>query len=383
MSLTSFEVRDIRNKKTLEETNNHKKIYLFSVTKMFLSYVLLKHLDFDETFQTKIFYDGIIQDEILKGNLYIEGGGDPYLNPNTLLGLSFKIKSKFKKIQGKLFLKKSNFPTMEIISEEFPLEDSYNTSVSPLNFNWNRLPKNSALSFAEIKTTNVYTKDIPLNNPEEISQKYLEFLLQDIIENKIIEKKDLQLLFIEKSPPLLVMIKNLMEYSNNLISECLGYKLIHKIFPKEQDIKVLNKHLKTLMEKEIQGLQFHKSSGLSSDNKMTTHNIVNFLDKHYNSIINNESFLSTLPIKQYPQITKPFQIYAKTGTAHFAISIAGYLITDKNTKLIFSYSNCDPEKRALLSANPQNKKLIKEAQKFYIESKKKEEAFVTKIFYKY
>lgn len=383
MSLTSFEVRDIRNKKTLEEINNHKKIYLFSVTKMFLSYVLMKHLDPNETFQTKIFYDGIIEDEVLKGNLYIEGGGDPYLSPNNLLGLSFKIKNKFKKIQGKLFLKKSNFPVMEIISDEFPLEDSYNTSLSPLNFNWNRLPKNTILSFAEIKTTNVTTKDIPLNNSEEISQKYLEFLLQDIIENKIIEKKDLQLLFIEKSPSLLVMIKNLMEYSNNLISECLGYKLIHKLFPKEQNIKVLDKKLKTLMEKEIQGLQFHKASGLSSKNTMTTKDIVNFLENHYNSIINNESFLSTLPIKQYPQINKPFQIYAKTGTAHFAVSIAGYLITDKNTKIVFSYSNYDLKKRSLLSTNPQNKKLIEEAQKFYIESKKKEEDFISKIFYKY
>lgn len=383
MSLTSFEVRDIRTKKTLEEINSHKKIYLFSVTKMFLSYVLMKHLDPNETFQTKIFYDGVIQNEILKGNLYIEGGGDPYLNPNTLLGLSFKIKNKFKKIQGKLFLKKSNFPAMEIISDEFPLEDSYNTSLSPLNFNWNRLPKNTILSFAEIKTTNTTTKDIPLNNSEEISQKYLEFLLQDIIENQTIEKKDLQVLLIEKSPPLLVMIKNLMEYSNNLISECLGYKLIHKLFPKEQDIKILNKYLKTLMEKEIQGLQFHKSSGLSSENTMTTNNIVSFLDKHCNSVINNESFLSTLPIKQYPQINKPFQIYAKTGTAHFAVSIAGYLITNKNTKVVFSYSNYDSKKRSLLSTNPQNKKLIEEAQKFYLESKKKEEDFIAKIFYKY
>lgn len=110
MSLTSFEVRDIRTHKTLYQENSKHKIYLFSITKMFLSYVLMNYLDLDETFQTKIFYDGIIQDKVLKGNLYIEGGGDPYLSPNTLLGLSFKIKNSLKKIQGQLFIKHSHFP---------------------------------------------------------------------------------------------------------------------------------------------------------------------------------------------------------------------------------------------------------------------------------
>jgi D-alanyl-D-alanine carboxypeptidase len=383
MSLTSFEVRDIRTHKTLYQENSNHKIYLFSITKMFLSYVLMNYLDLDETFQTKIFYDGIIQDKVLKGNLYIEGGGDPYLSPNTLLGLSFKIKNSLKKIQGQLFIKHSHFPKMEMISKEFPAEDAYNTSLSPLNFNWNRLPKNSIISFSKIETTEKHVKDMPVNNSEDVSKNYLEFLLNNILEKKNLKKQELHMLFIEKSPPLLAMIKNLMEYSNNLISEALGYKLIHKQFPEERDKKSLDKKLKQLMEKEVSGLTFDKASGLSSQNIMSTKHLLDFLQKNYNSLIKGESFLSIFPAKSYANLKKPFQIYTKTGTAHFAISIAGYLITEKKNEIIFSYSNYDPKKRFLLSKNPNNQKLIKEAELFYKEAKKKEEDFILKIFHQY
>jgi D-alanyl-D-alanine carboxypeptidase/D-alanyl-D-alanine-endopeptidase (penicillin-binding protein 4) len=64
----------------------------------------------DYRFETKFFYDGVIQDGCLEGDLYLKGGGDPELSAHDLDELAFQLQLLgVKKMTGKLYVDISDF----------------------------------------------------------------------------------------------------------------------------------------------------------------------------------------------------------------------------------------------------------------------------------
>ena len=64
---------------TLYEFGNNKLLIPASNIKIITTAVALKYLGGNYRFSTKIFTDGILENQVLKGNLYIKGSGDPKL----------------------------------------------------------------------------------------------------------------------------------------------------------------------------------------------------------------------------------------------------------------------------------------------------------------
>ena len=64
---------------TLYEVRSDKLFIPASNAKIITTAVALKYLGANYRFATKVFTDGILENEVLKGNLYIKGFGDPKL----------------------------------------------------------------------------------------------------------------------------------------------------------------------------------------------------------------------------------------------------------------------------------------------------------------
>jgi serine-type D-Ala-D-Ala carboxypeptidase/endopeptidase (penicillin-binding protein 4) len=92
-------------KKLLANTQGNTPLPAASLTKVATSLVALKELGPDYQFLTKINYIGVIKNGILKGNLVIEGGQDPFFVWEDAIALgNFLNQQGLKKVQGNLII---------------------------------------------------------------------------------------------------------------------------------------------------------------------------------------------------------------------------------------------------------------------------------------
>lgn len=111
-----------------------------SVTKVFTTYFALSQLPADKRFETTLAYAGKIIDKTLIGNLYLIGGGDPYLTNEKLLNLAMHLKAAgIYKVNGQFIYDDSYFPFFEKISLVGLEDHTYNSSVSALSSDFNRI----------------------------------------------------------------------------------------------------------------------------------------------------------------------------------------------------------------------------------------------------
>jgi serine-type D-Ala-D-Ala carboxypeptidase/endopeptidase (penicillin-binding protein 4) len=113
-------IHDVNDRNIISGYNSEKLIIPASSLKLFTTLITLQRLGKEYKYDTKLAYDGIIVDSILKGNIYIIGNGDPTLGSQRFAGkptflelvssISYKIKSSgIKKIEGNIICDESIF----------------------------------------------------------------------------------------------------------------------------------------------------------------------------------------------------------------------------------------------------------------------------------
>ena len=81
---TSFMAVDLRSNKLIARYNEKLRLPIASVTKMVTAFYYLSNNDKLDRFKTELFIDGFIKDNILHGDLYFKGYGDPTLKTDDL-----------------------------------------------------------------------------------------------------------------------------------------------------------------------------------------------------------------------------------------------------------------------------------------------------------
>ena len=137
------------NLKTMEEVFSHNADQHFipaSVMKALTSAVALQELGPEYRFVTEVRYTGEITNEgVLKGNLYIVGSGDPYMNGEAIWKMIRNMKvAGVKSIQGGIYFDDSRYDGASYIpgwGKEVDLANgpSYFPMRSALNFNTNNI----------------------------------------------------------------------------------------------------------------------------------------------------------------------------------------------------------------------------------------------------
>ena len=125
---------------TLYEIRSKKLLIPASNAKVITTAVALKYLGPNYRFSTQIYTDGILENQVLKGNLYIKGSGDPKLVTEQLWLLVNELRNlPLKQIKGNIIGDDSFFDKKKRIKTwiKNPGAQAYEAPLGSLSFNFN------------------------------------------------------------------------------------------------------------------------------------------------------------------------------------------------------------------------------------------------------
>jgi D-alanyl-D-alanine carboxypeptidase/D-alanyl-D-alanine-endopeptidase (penicillin-binding protein 4) len=111
-----------------------------SVAKVVTALYGLDSLGPDYRFRTRVLGRGPVEGGVLRGDLVLEGGGDPLLDTDALGGLVQALRAAgLTGISGRFLVTNGALPGVEMIAPGQPEDAAYNPAVSGLNLNFNRV----------------------------------------------------------------------------------------------------------------------------------------------------------------------------------------------------------------------------------------------------
>ncbi len=405
----SINFTEIDGDKSYSQTDE-EKISPASVLKVFSMSYALDTLGPNFNFKTKIFYSGKIKNNVLNGDLYFVGDGDPYFNHPQLVNTAMAVvRIGIKKVTGNLYYDNTLFPQVDALSKLGLGDQTYNPSVGALNAEFNRLslwtssrpPKSiipgMPIEITEIKngfmpTQNFRSKDstleswwmkkgaklslrtdLPIRDAGLWSANLLKYHLKNFgveINNISMKKrpKKSTLISTEESLPLWNLVTLTMEYSNNLLAEAIALRACSKSSLKTLSLKSCAQLIaKTINIKTPP--QIFNSSGLSIDNELTAKDISQFLKSNFHKSWKNYTLLSLLSYSGQSgwirnRLASPaynMRVFAKTGSLDFVNNIAGFIRTRSEKWYSFSILHTEDKKRdAISKLDSKNYKSLKD-----------------------
>lgn len=134
------QVYSITRQESLFEMNPNAPLSPASTIKLLTALVALKKLGPDYTYKTEVLMNGSLENGVLRGDLYLKGGGDPSLVTERLALLVDEImRSDIRSVTGGIFVDDTTFDNIQIDPRRIPTETdrAYNAPVAGLNFNYN------------------------------------------------------------------------------------------------------------------------------------------------------------------------------------------------------------------------------------------------------
>ena len=351
-----IEVINLSSNTNVYEKNSNRLLRPASNLKLFTTAVALEVLPGDFEFKTQVLIDGDINNQILNGNLYLKGYGDPLLTAENLDTLAEKVSRQIKTINGNLIGDISYFDDT-YWGRGWAWDDEpkyFDASISPLTVNSNIVkifinpgsnigdatiirtePKtdliqisnfavtSNSLSTSELSVTRnwrerdnriILTGSIPLQGNEErfslsiwrpeiftlnLFKEKLELHGVTIRGKTIIDSISYGKLLFQTNHFLDSVITNINKTSNNLATENLlktiGAELSGKPGSADGGVTLVKQFISHI------GIDTTKiiiadGSGVSRYNLISPHNITTLLRDRYNNENTFKRFYSSLPI---------------------------------------------------------------------------------------
>ncbi|MCI0382780.1 MAG: D-alanyl-D-alanine carboxypeptidase/D-alanyl-D-alanine-endopeptidase [Chlamydiae bacterium] len=349
-----IEIISLKDGELLYEKNGHHLFVPASNLKLFTAAAALSLLGSDFTFETSLFYDGEMENERIKGNLYLKGGGDPSLSTSDLeemiLGLRLM---QIKEIQGDLVIDHFDFDQFCLgpgwMWDEEPAY--WNSPVSGLVVNhscvniWIKPSKKIASNpkififpkTEEIKVLNLASTEenpssnltierrqneiqikgeIGLNNPIqkyafplEEPHLYAGNLFKALFQKNGIELKgalkvnplplQANKLLSHHSAPLSLLIRKMLKESDNLYADAFFKKMGQTSFQQgswQMGAKAVRDFLEKKAELDVIDSVVLDGCGLSRYNLVSPHQTIELLKWVYKSEEIAPEFISALPV---------------------------------------------------------------------------------------
>lgn len=398
-------VRDLTSKQTLYSHNPNLNLQPASNQKLLTSLNGLKDLGEEYTFKTRVYTSGPVENGVLNGDLVVEGGGDPtiYSPENEKFGQNFFTKIRklleakgIKQITGSLKEKPVSNPYAGIRSDWTwsDVGNYYGAGIYPLNINENMyvlqmeahasgkpatLKRTDSLADVKVEDVDVKTDahgtpdlayvywvpgekkvringSLPeepgvqkvkgtFNNPSLVFFKVLTRELEKagiVIENEKRGSSSISVLGVVESVPLKAIVKEVNLFSNNVLTESIGYALAKENSElKEEGWTHLSSVFKTVQTPP--GYYFADACGLSMSNRVSPAGLCNALVWAENQPF-YPSLYESLPTSGVSGTMRAFckserakgRIHAKSGTLTRVLCYSGYVECHSGKKLAFS-----------------------------------------------
>lgn len=397
-------VVDLADKRVVAEHNPDKPFLPASVAKIPAVAASLAILGGDHRFITTLHATGELRDGILDGALTIRGGGDPFLSSEHLQAMAKALAaSGVRKVEGAYLYDATALVEVPRINEMQPEAAGYNTGVSALSVNFNRVrlnwrkdtPDPSAaaaaisenltlpldaigLAFAEQDPAGPFvragapTEDrwllspalaaegedwLPVGNPSLITAEVFRALataegivLPELAPGVVPEGS--REVARHESLPLAEIASGVLRYSNNLSAELIGLAasraLTGRKLSLEDSATALTAWWKLrLPDVDWTGFLVENHSGLSSRSRSTPRQIVAMLEEAAGSA-GGADFHGLLRPISWKGVKGTARV--KTGTMSYGRGLAGYIDTAAGRRLAFAIFFNDADERAALDA---------------------------------
>lgn len=126
--------------KVLLDINGSRVMIPASITKIATASATLAHFPPGYKFKTQLLTSGEIKNGVLKGNLYLKGGGDPsFVSENMWFLVNSFTRSNIKKIEGDIVVDDSLFDKVRFDSsrQKERVDRAYDAPIGAMSFNWN------------------------------------------------------------------------------------------------------------------------------------------------------------------------------------------------------------------------------------------------------
>lgn len=393
---TGFILVDDTTGEILDALNVEDVFIPASVGKVLTAQYALKSLGTSYTFETRLLKNGVVEDGILKGDLILQGGGDPELNTSHLVELVEALKAAgIRQVTGEFFYDSTALPSFERLEKGQPLTAAYNPSVSGLNLNFNRLNFSWAqkghaqyeISVTSAADQHIYTTDyasIGYANGVDVRHSVGDYSESWVFSPRILNKAGKRRLPVRNSAlytanvmywisrdkgvllpkprvgqapvffdviathtsrPVDQIIRGMLQYSTNLTAEALG---ISASIVRGKRVRNLAESGRAMVatllpNASTNDIMLMNHSGLSSSSRMTPKATLAAL-----RALDISDFLTPFRVQRLP---KGVSIQAKTGTIYYARGLAGYIVLPDKRRLAFVIFTTDYDKRQAYEAN--------------------------------
>lgn len=130
------------NQVVILDINSKKKMIPASISKMATASASLEYFPPGYKFKTQLLTVGSTQDNVLKGDLYLKGGGDPgFVSENMWILVNHFKRNEIQKIEGDIVVDDSLFDQKRFDSSRQPerVDRAYDAPVGAMSFNWNSI----------------------------------------------------------------------------------------------------------------------------------------------------------------------------------------------------------------------------------------------------
>ncbi len=130
------------NQDPIYELNSKKKMIPASISKIATASAVLEYFPPGYKYKTKLLTDGLIKEKVLKGDLYLKGGGDPgFVSENMWFLVNMFVRNEVTKIEGDIVVDDTLFDLKRYDSSRQPerVDRAYDAPVGAMSFNWNSI----------------------------------------------------------------------------------------------------------------------------------------------------------------------------------------------------------------------------------------------------
>lgn len=379
-----------------------------SSAKLATAVVALQLLGPEHRFLTKLRTTGPIKDGVLKGDLILEGGGDPLLDIPDLLPLIAELARRpVRSIEGRFLIDDTLLPRFTEIESTQPTEAAYNPGLGALSIAFNRVnlrwenraalsaetvPRLDEASFEGAASDLLPPAGVQLKQfdgreavwqladrgarrskrslPVKDAGLYAGRVFADLARlygidlpapQRVTERPESRLIAVRKSRPLRELVRNMLWYSNNLMAELIGLSAAKTLEPELASLEtsagiVLSELERQLSDVSWENARLDNHSGLSSKARLTPEQLAAILRYGWHggalsSLLPGSGWSGTLA-RRLNGPDQAFRIWAKTGSINYVTTLGGYLLSSSHSPAAFVIMISDEKARAAYDAQP-------------------------------